>query len=165
MFTDELTDILHGMHKKGPRGTLHFPYGMQAPFRSATESDRDWLARVCPSAGATLGLPFQVELNLALFLTVIWDNKKITYANVQALYTEDSLTQFLAKGGMSRYLRMDYDLQALGPLLKESQPHVHVVAEGSPRFAVPMGAHDGDIIGWFIRIVIYAIIVIFIIIF
>jgi hypothetical protein len=30
---------------------------------------------------------------------------------------------------------------------------VHVVAEGAPRFAVPMGAHDGDIIGWFLDFV------------
>jgi hypothetical protein len=151
MFTPALTNALSGMHKSGPRGELRFPSGMKAPFRSAAESDQTWLAGVCSSAGSPLD--FQVESNLALFLTVFWEKREIIYANVQALYTTDSLDDFLKNGGTSRYLRMDYDLQALGPLLKESQPHVHVVAEGEPRFSVPMGAHDGDIIGWFLDFV------------
>jgi hypothetical protein len=50
-----------------------------------------------------------------------------------------------------RYLRLDHDLAALGPLLKEPMPHVHVEADGEPRFPVPAPACD--VVGWFLDFV------------
>jgi hypothetical protein len=84
---------------------------------------------------------------------VHWKKRSITYANLQALWSETPLNEFL--GGTCsehRYLRLDYDLSSLGPLLKESQPHVHVEADGEPRFMVPSAVGD-DVVGWFLDFV------------
>lgn len=94
-----------------------------------------------------------LEENLAVFLTVHVAASKITYANLQALCTEVPMVAFVQGGGVAahHYLRLDHDLKALGPLLKEPQPHVHVEADGEPRF--PVVVPDGDVVGWFLDFV------------
>ncbi len=93
-----------------------------------------------------------VEENLALFLVIKWEERAIQYANLQALWTDVPLGTFLQGTGRHRYLRLDYDLSALGPLLKEPQPHVHVEADGEPRFPLPVALGD-DLVGWFLDFV------------
>ncbi|MFT3768167.1 MAG: hypothetical protein QM820_22175 [Minicystis sp.] len=94
-----------------------------------------------------------VEENLALFLVVRWNDRLIEYANLQALWADVPLARFAdgAGGHEHRYLRLDYDMSALGPLLKEPQPHLHVEADGEPRFPVPVSTDD--IVGWFLDFV------------
>lgn len=77
----------------------------------------------------------------------------IEYANLQALWADAPLAEFVEGAGRDhRYLRADYDMSALGPLLKEPQPHVHVEGDGEPRFPVPVAAAD-DVVGWFLDFV------------
>jgi hypothetical protein len=56
---------------------------------------------------------------------------------VIATNQEDSTAEAIAKGPRGfQYLRLDYDQQQLGPMFKEPAPHIHVVVDGEPRFAV-----------------------------
>ena len=105
--------------------------------------------------GATFGGDVErvaVEENLALFLVVPVEPGTIQYAKRQALWTDVPLTSFVRGAGhQQEYLRLDYDLSAVGPLLKEPQPHVHVEADGEPRFPVPVAGDD--LVGWFLDFV------------
>ena len=85
-------------------------------------------------------------------MVIQWDAGVIQYANLQALWADVALSEFLGGDGSHRYLRLDYDLTAVGPLLKEPQPHVHVEADGEPRFPVPV-VHGDDLVGWFLDFV------------
>jgi hypothetical protein len=47
---------------------------------------------------------------------------------------------------------MDFDPTALGPILKEALPHIHVVPDGEPRFGISVPA-SGDVVGEFVDFV------------
>ncbi|MEO7035871.1 MAG: hypothetical protein ABI335_18775 [Polyangiaceae bacterium] len=95
-----------------------------------------------------------MEENLALLLVVRVNDGRLEYANLQALWAEVSIANFAAGDGTAshRYLRADHDTSALGPLLKEPLPHVHVEADGEPRFPVHLTGGQ-DLVGWFLDFV------------
>jgi hypothetical protein len=156
MFTPGLEQLLHTIRPGArPAGRATFPYNLPegAARRSGTEAAHEWLRRCVDThfEGSTAAVA--VEANLALFLVVRWENQQVAYANLQALWCELPLDKFVSSTGSAhRYLRLDYDLGALGPLLKEPQPHVHVEADGEPRFPVPT-AIGNDVVGWFLDFV------------
>jgi hypothetical protein len=79
---------------------------------------------------------------------------RIEYANLQALLAEVSIADFANGAGTEphRYLRADHDTSALGPLLKEPLPHLHVEPDGEPRFPLQLTAAT-DLVGWFLDFV------------
>ncbi len=82
-----------------------------------------------------------VEENLAVFAVLDGANDcALDYANVQVLTTDGgSLVEYYKQskvGVVANYIRLDFDLEALGPAFKEPLPHVHVQPDGSPRFHV-----------------------------
>ena len=50
------------------------------------------------------------------------------------------------------YLRLDFDLENLGPLLKEAQPHVHSRPAREPRLNAPLGS-GGNVVVDFIEFI------------
>ena len=119
--------------------------------RRSDEPAHLWLQHCADAFG---GVEYvRLEENLVVFLIVHVAEGKITYANLQALWAKVPISAFVRGDGSQehRYLRLDHDLKALGPLLKEPQPHVHIEAEGQPRF--PVLAPDGDVVGWFLDFV------------
>ena len=79
-----------------------------------------------------------VEDDLAVFAVVKWSaNKLLTFANVQVLKVGCSLEDFyMGEAAQHHYLRLDLDHKSLGPLFSHPLPHIHVCAEGPPRFAL-----------------------------
>lgn len=152
MFTPAV-ELIHSIRGTRRTGRVAFPRGLAqgGARRKADEPAHTWLRR-CVEAFD--GIEHVVlEDNLAMFIVMSLDGARITYANLQALWAEIPLATFVNGSGQEahRYLRLDYDTSALGPLLKEPMPHVHVEAEGEPRFPVP--APDCDVLGWFLDFV------------
>lgn len=150
MFTQAVEQLVHWVRGTSRTGRIAFPPQLAHANirRKADEPSHTWLRRCADAFG---GIEHVVlEDNLAMLIVMRLDGARITYANLQALWAEAPLAMFMNGTGteMHRYLRLDYDLSALGPLLKEPMPHVHVEADGEPRFPVP--APDCDILGWFL---------------
>lgn len=152
MFTPGLEQVIRTINPGNrPAGRVTFPPALVqgGARRSNNEPAYVWLKRC---VGGDMGR-VAVEENLALFLVIRWSDRTIEYANLQALWADVPLSRFIAGEACEhRYLRLDYDLAALGPLLKEPMPHVHVEGEGEPRFPLPSSAGD-DCVGWFLDFV------------
>jgi hypothetical protein len=149
MFTRAVEQLVHIVRGTGRAGRVAFPPLLTrgSARRKADEAAHAWLRHCAEAFGGVERVA--LEENLAIFMVVHLHGTEITYANLQALWSEMPVAKFVEGTGaeMHRYLRLDYDLEALGPLLKEPMPHVHVEADGEPRFPVP--APDCDIVGWF----------------
>lgn len=154
MFTSGIEQVLHVLRPGNrPSGRTAFPPGLPdgGARRSADEPAHAWLRRCIDGYFAGDIGRVRVEENLALFLVVHWSGGHIQYTNLQALWAQVPLSVFIDGGDAAphRYLRLDYDMTALGPLLKEPQPHVHVEPDGEPRFPLSVSAAD-DVVGWFL---------------
>lgn len=153
MFTPALEQFVHMVRGARRAGRVAFPPQLAegSAKRKADEPAHIWLRRCAEAFGGIEQVA--LEENLVLFMVVRLHDTKITYANLQALWAETPLSKFVEGSGaeVHRYLRLDHDLEALGPLLKEPMPHVHIEADGEPRFPIP--APDGDVVGWFLDFV------------
>jgi hypothetical protein len=157
MFTPGLEQVLRTIHPGArPAGRVTFPLSLSegGARRSASEPANAWLRRSVEEGFDGQMGRVAVEDNLALFLVIRWSGRAIEYANLQALWADAPLSRFVTGAAEHdhRYLRLDYDMTALGPLLKEPLPHVHVEGEGEPRFPLPSSAAD-DVVGWFLDFV------------
>lgn len=154
MFTPGLEQLVHTIRGARRSGRIVFPPGLPegAARRSDDESAHVWMRRCITEVGSVDKLA--VEENLVLLLVIHLREGQLEHANLQALWAEVSIADFAAGDGTEphRYLRADHDTSALGPLLKEPLPHVHVEPEGEPRFPLPPTA-AGDVVGWFLDFV------------
>jgi hypothetical protein len=153
MFTPALEQLIHTVGNAHRTGHIVFPPRLPkgSVRRKTDEPAHTWLQRCVEAFG---GVEHMVlEENLVVFLVVHLRDRKIEYANLQALWAEVTIARFVQSAGtaLHRYLRLDHDLTALGPLFKEPMPHIHVEAEGEPRFPVPAPACD--VVGWFLDFV------------
>lgn len=154
MFTTRLDQLIHTIRGARRSGRVTFPPGLAegAAWRRAGEPAHLWMGRCIEEVGGVERVA--VEDNLALLLVVRVNEGMLEYANLQALWADVPIAKFVASDGTAshRYLRADHDTSALGPLLKESLPHVHIEADGEPRFPVHLsGARD--LVGWFLEFV------------
>lgn len=153
MFTPALEQLVYTIRGARRTGRVAFPRGVAdgSVKRKADEPAHAWLRRCAKACGGVEHLA--LEENLVIFMLLHMQDKKISYANLQALWVKVPITSFIQGTGveMHRYLRLDHDLGALGPLLKEPVPHVHIEADGEPRFPVPVPA--GDVVSWFLDFV------------
>lgn len=153
MFTPALEQLVHTIGSARRTGRIAFPPGLAegTARRKSHEPAHVWLRRCAEEFGSVEHVA--LEENLAIFMIVRLHDMKITYANLQAFWAEVPVASFVRGAGadVHRYLRLDHDLAALGPLLKEPVPHVHVEADGEPRFPVPAPARD--LVGWFLDFV------------
>lgn len=154
MFTPGVEKLTHWLRPTRRSGRVVFPPGLPegAARRKKQEPAHRWISHCIAEAGGAPQLA--IEDNLALLLVLHVDGRQLRYANLQALWSEVSIAAFAAGDGTEthRYLRLDYDPSALGSLLKEPMPHLHVEADGEPRFPLARGAAS-DPIGWFIDLV------------
>jgi hypothetical protein len=151
MFTPALEQLVHTIRGARRTGQIVFPAGLTegGARRTADQPAHLWVRRCAEELGGVENVA--LEENLALFMTARLNDGKITYANLQALWTEVPTASFAQGTGAERhrYLRLDHDPSAMGPLLKEPMPHLHVEAEGEPRFAAPAS----DVVAWFLDFV------------
>lgn len=153
MFTPAVERLVHTVRGTRRAGRVAFPPQLAegGAKRKADEPAHIWLRRCAEAFGGIEQVA--LEENLVIFMTVRLHDTQITYANLQALWAETPVARFVEGTGteVHRYLRLDHDLEALGPLLKEPVPHVHIEADGEPRFPIP--APDCDVVGWFLDFV------------
>jgi len=91
--------------------------------------------------------PCAIEEKMAVFAKIRYKRRGnlISYANIQVLIAETDLKTFYrSKAGNCNYLRLDYDLDALGKIFTHPQPHIHISSD-RPRFGL-MNSSSGNII-------------------
>lgn len=157
MYTKQLEQVVHAINPGArPSGEARFPPNLpsRGARRRSGESARHWLHGCIELLGGGVDA-VAIEDTLALFVELHWAERAISYANIQALWTSVPLREFVdaCESPSHQYLRLDYHPdEALGQLLKEPHPHLHVDADGEPRFPVPLSASK-DVVGWFVDFV------------
>lgn len=127
-----------------PHGQRLFPANLLSPFFKDTAHLADWIAERVQQGDAPL-----LDEGIMLWGAVRWADAfqhpghpatiyALTHAEVHVVVAtgeDDATIEAVAEGASPfQYLRLDYDRTALGPMLKEPAPHVHVHIDGEPRF-------------------------------
>ncbi len=134
-----LENVLTLLRPRGQKRTT-FPggIGLAQTRIGATERVGDWLARcVDHHLGGNPGR-CRVEEHVAIFAVIHWHSGVMRYLNCQVVVAlEGTIDDLYCDPGLrAQYLRLDYDLQALGSMFREPAPHIHVHPDGEPRFAL-----------------------------
>lgn len=117
------------------RSEAHFPYGCHETRISSQDSVHTWFTRLVDNQLKGRVEECAVETNMGVFAHLRYRDGLIAYANIQVIVAEADLeTFYLDDKTPCSYFRFDYDLDCLGKMFKEPQPHVHTVPEGAPRF-------------------------------
>ncbi len=128
---------------------VSFPSGCHNLRISSQETPHNWFKRIVDEQLNGKTEPCAVEENMAVFAKLVYDNGIITYSNVQVIIVDDDLDIFYKSASPAninaRYLRLDYDLSSLGEMFTHPHPHIHVTADGVPRFDAYF-SHNGNII-------------------
>lgn len=79
-----------------------------------------------------------IEDQLFFGFSYRWQGSLITSLRLHALVTpRDTLLDFYHREDIRVfYFRLDYDPERLGPLFKESLPHIHICPDQEPRFSL-----------------------------
>lgn len=102
---------------------------------SKTESLHDWFCRCSDIAGNVYNLC--IEDNIAVVGVTKWKNNSMSYLNMQVIATEEgTIEDFYLNESAAKchYFRLDVDFSSIGPLFKETLPHIHTHPDGSPRY-------------------------------
>lgn len=146
-------NVLQALHPRTRSGEASFPPGLKtggARFSSSHPSVGIWFREVVDAHVPDCQVrKWSLEDNIFVFAHVRWkDGMDLEYANLQAVVVDGGDTEdlYLRAGEdepVAQYLRVDFDLARLGPVLKEPQPHCHAQPRGEPRFSLPT---DGNLI-------------------
>lgn len=138
-FSDGVENVFTLLKAKG-EGQSSFPrnWRLEHGRIGAVESVHRWFVRcVDDHLGGDHGR-CQVADRLAVFAIVRWRKEMLAYVNCQALVTIGGTLEdyYLDPYVEAQYLRLDYDLGALGAMFREPSPHVHIRPDGEPRFPI-----------------------------
>lgn len=149
-FLDEdVTLILKMLEIQDKSKIIKFPSRIEAYKDSLRgrdgETPYNYLKRIIrhPQYGEEI-YDFKVSENFLVFIEMKSNNNIINYCNIQAFLTEDiELMDIMLKDEYELkdskkvfYYRMDYDINNLGPIFKESSPHIHITPSGNPRINI-----------------------------
>lgn len=135
--------------KSGGRSSFPRSWELDHGHISTTEPVHNWFVRcIDDHLDGNVGR-CQVADRLAVFVVVDWQGVTISYVNCQALVTIGGTLEdyYLDSSVETQYMRLDYDLRALGAMFREPSPHVHIRPDGEPRF--PMKPTSNVIIDFF----------------
>lgn len=126
--------------RRGDRSSFPRGFTLEGGRVGKSESIGMWFKRcVDELLGGDVGR-CKVEDHLALFAVVHWrDKQTMSHVSCQAVIVQQGIVDHLYRdpGLRAQYLRLDYDLTALGAMFREPTPHVHVHPDGEPRFGLP----------------------------
>lgn len=144
-FSPGSANLLQALRFYKTTSRVVFPQGYVRVGADSTKTTHDWFLECINQIKTAQNLTdeadaiaaCQIEENMGIFGIVGGSQDRLMYANLQAVIVHDGdLTSFyLGAAKSAQYLRLDYDLEALGPLFKEAAPHVHIRPDGEPRFA------------------------------
>jgi hypothetical protein len=146
-------NLLHVLSPWGrPEGESVFPAGLKADVPRAKDEDsaRTWFVRVVDTVLEGNVQSCAVEPQLGLFASLRWrEGDQLQFVRMHALVCEGTLEELYwdeAETLAAYYLRLDYDLSALGGLFSHPQPHVHVTPwKFALRFPADM-AETGNVV-------------------
>lgn len=145
-FSDGTDNVLLKLKPWGrPRGSVTFPSDgdiLAARWHPSDMTVDDWFRRCVDTIFQ--GNPYNCAVadNIGLIASIRWEHKtELVYANFQTIIVlaEDLESLYLGECLPCQYMRLDMDLDNLGPLFKEPLPHIHSSTRREPRFAFNMG--------------------------
>jgi len=149
-FSDGVENVFTMLKARGD-GRSSFPRSWQLEHGriGPTEPVHEWFVRCVDDHLDGDHGRCQVADRLAVFAIVHWRGEMLAYVNCQALVTIGGTLEdyYLDPSVEAQYLRLDYDLGALGAMFREPSPHIHVRPDGEPRF--PMTRTSNVIMDFF----------------
>jgi hypothetical protein len=151
-------NLVHVLNPWGrPEGQASFPAGLgvQVPRAKGHETVQQWFVRAVDTAleGRPDACSIAVGDNrqMGLLGSIHWHNgSELSFARLHAIVCEGMLDDLYLDETSSvpaYYLRLDYDLEALGELFSHPHPHVH--SAPWPKFALrfpPDMAETGNVV-------------------
>lgn len=129
-FSAGVQNFLSTLHPgKRDLGEAFFPSGVDAATlrTQGDESPREWFVRTVDSVLGQEPGGCAIEPQFGAFASVKWRNgTELRFVQIQAIVCMESLEQlYLYDSTPAYYLRLDYDLSALGAIFSHHHPHIH----------------------------------------
>jgi hypothetical protein len=116
-----------------------YPYELNATAtrREHNETVHQWFVRLVDTYCQKDPSVVAIEDNIAVFASLKWDKDALYYASIPTLITESSVEEFYLYGkAQVAYLRLDLNLDTLGDPFSHPLPHIHLIDDLHPRFAL-----------------------------
>jgi hypothetical protein len=98
------------------------------------ENAWEWLERIRPALDGKDVDRCQIDVGCGMVGEVAWDNGVVSSITCQCIVRPGApLSISSARRAEVQYLRLDFDVANLGPLLSEPLPHIHVRGNSAPR--------------------------------
>ncbi len=133
------------------RSTTDYPKDLDPTDtrRGDKETLQSWFVRLvdkyCNGDPALVAM----ENYIAIFANCGWDKGRLHYVSMPTLIVEGTLEDFyLGSPIKAAYLRLDLNYNTLGQPFSHPLPHIHVVDETYPRFALDGGTAGNVIVDY-----------------
>lgn len=118
------------------RRKAEYPNRFNMDYCNSEETAQGYFKRIVDNQFQNDPNRCSVETDMAVLADLKFTDRFIAYANIQVFICNGSDLETFYKDPLTpcMYLRLDYDLDCLGQLFSHSLPHVHISADGLPRF-------------------------------
>jgi hypothetical protein len=152
-FSSTVDRLLHLIRPHGRRQTC-FPPSLDpgATRLGPNESLHSWYARIVADYCGDEPMLWAIEPNVAAFIALFWNTNQLYGANISTLITSCDLEEYLLGPPPEceyAYFRLDLDVRSLGQPFSHPLPHIHVIDDLSPRFAVEIGPSGNVVMDYF----------------
>jgi hypothetical protein len=149
LFSDGVDRLLQAIRPHGrPRTSYPLTIDGSGSRQEPNESLQGWFRRLVNLHCTGDPKRTAIEDNIAVFVILKWESDRLTYANIQTIWSSIDLEDYYLDDNTTAevvYLRLDFDYQTLGEPFSHPLAHIHLEGESTPRFALD-GGNCGNII-------------------
>jgi hypothetical protein len=143
LFSQGAQNVIEGLTPYTRAGEQLFPRTWDSAHGAfdSRQSLHEWFVKNVDQVGDPSHC--QIEPNVAAFMRVEWrEDSQIVAASCQVMVVDGGTLEdyYLDQSYAAQYLRFDYHPHAPGRMFREPMPHVHIRADGEPRFGWPCGS-------------------------
>ena len=147
-FSDGFRNFIWTIYPYANKSEVYFPHGYRPSKIPPSMSIHGWFKQLVDGQLQGSARSCSVEENMGVFGHLKYKNGLVVYANIQVIIAfeqENFDGYYLDDKSPCSYFRFDYDLNSLGKMFCEPQPHVHTLAEGPPRFDLQISSGNAII--------------------
>lgn len=143
LFSQGAQNVIEELTPRTKVGEVLFPRTWDSAHGAfdSQQSLHDWFVKNADQIGDPSLC--QIEPNVAIFMRVAWrDASEIVASSCQVMIVDGGTLEdyYVGQRCAAQYLRFDYHPHAPGRMFREPMPHVHIHADGEPRFGWPCGS-------------------------
>lgn len=152
-FSASVDNILHLLRPQGSSQT-RFPAKLDpnSTRMDSEETLHKWYSRLVSEFCQEEPTVSALEENIAVFIALFWDGKRLVGANMCTLVTTCDLEEYFLERPEDCeevYLRLDFDYGTLGHPFSHPIPHLHILGNLSPRFSLEVGRTGNVVMDYF----------------